>query len=272
MKRVLLTGAAGGVSTWLRKLLPAVYPGLVLSDLREPGDLGPGETFIRADLSKPDEIERACEGIEGIIHLGGQSKEAPWEAILEANIAGCYNLFEAARKSGTKRVVFATSNHAVGFYPRSTTIGGDVIPRPDSRYGVSKLFGEGLGAMYAYKHGIGVTSLRIGNVGDRPLDERRLAIWLKPEDLVQLIRIGLERPGLVYEVLYGVSDNRRAWYDNSRAEALGYKPEGRSENFAAEVLEAEPKSGKHPVAEHYQGGTFCADEYSADFAELKHRS
>ncbi len=272
MKRVLLTGAAGGIGTWLRKLLPPIYPDLVLSDVREPKDLQPGEKFVQADISKPDEIERACAGVDGIIHLGGRSGEAPWEAILEANIVGCYNLFEAARKVGAKRVVFATSNHAVGFYPRSTTIGTAVIPRPDSRYGVSKLFGEGLGAMYAYKHGIGVTSLRIGNVGDKPLDERRLAIWIQPEDLVQLIRIGLERPGLVYEVMYGVSDNQRSWYDNSRATALGYKPEHRSEDYAAEVLAAEPTAGKHPAAEFYQGGTFCADEYSANLDALKPRS
>jgi len=272
MKRVLLTGAAGGIGTWLRRLLPLVYPDLVLSDLREPKDLAAGETFIRADLAKPDEVERACEGVEGIIHLGGQSGEAPWETILQANIVGCYNLFEAARKAGVKRIVFATSNHAVGFYPRSTTIGTDVIPRPDSRYGVSKLFGEGLGAMYAYKHGIGVTSLRIGNVGEKPIDVRRLSIWIRPEDLVQLIRIGLERPGLVYEVFYGVSDNRRSWYDNSRAEALGYKPEWRSEDYAAAVISAEPATGKHPAAEFYQGGTFCAGEYSADFESMKAKS
>ncbi|MDX2157782.1 MAG: NAD(P)-dependent oxidoreductase [Hyphomicrobiaceae bacterium] len=272
MKRVLLTGAAGNIGGYLRKLLPPIYPDLVLSDIRAPKDLSASETFIQADISKPAEIERACQGVEGIIHLGGRSGEAPWETILEANIVGCYNLFEAARKAGAKRVVFATSNHAVGFYPRSTTIGPDVIPRPDSRYGVSKLFGEGLGAMYAYKHGIGVTSLRIGNVGDQPLDERRLAIWIRPDDLVQLIRIGLERPGLVYEVMYGVSDNARSWYDNSHARALGYAPQGRSEDFAARVLADEPRSGKHPAAEFYQGGTFCADEYSADPATLKSRS
>ena len=271
MKRVLLTGAAGGIGTWLRKLLPPIYPDLVLSDVRAPKDLGPSERFVLADIAKAAEIERACDGIEGIIHLGGRSGEAPWEAILEANIVGCYNVFEAARKAGVKRVVFATSNHAVGFYPRATTIGTDVIPRPDSRYGVSKLFGEGLGAMYAYKHGIGVASLRIGNVGDRPLDERRLAIWIRPDDLVQLIRIGLERPGLVYEVMYGVSDNQRSWYDNSRAAALGYKPQGRSEDFAAAVLAAEPKSGKHPAAEFYQGGTFCGEEFSADPATMNTR-
>jgi uronate dehydrogenase len=272
MKRVLLTGAAGGIGTWLRKLLPPVYPDLVLSDIREPKDLAPTEKFIRADIAKATEIEHACEGVEGIIHLGGRSGEAPWEAILEANIVGCYNVFEAARKAAVKRVVFATSNHAFGFYPRSTTIGTEVVPRPDSRYGVSKLFGEGLGAMYAYKHGIGVTSLRIGNVGERPLDQRRLAIWIRPDDLVQLIRIGLERPGLVYEVMYGVSDNQRSWYDNSHAGALGYRPQARSEDFAAEVLAAEPTSGKHPAAEFYQGGTFCAEEYSADLDTMKTRS
>ena len=138
------------------------------------------------------------------------------------------------------------------------------MPRPDSRYGASKLFGEGLGALYAYKHGIGVTSLRIGNFADAPIDVRRLSIWLAPDDVVRLIRIGLERPGIVYEVLYGISDNDRAWFDNSRAVALGYAPEGRSEPYAAAVIAAEPKDGKSPVAEYYQGGTFCAAEYSAD--------
>jgi len=272
MKRVLLTGAAGGIGTWMRKLLPQHYSELVLSDVRQPADLGAAERFIKADISKADEVERACEGVDGIIHLGGISGEAPWESILQANIVGCYNVFEAARKAGVKRVVFATSNHAVGFYPRTTTIGTNVVPRPDSRYGVSKLFGEGLGAMYAYKHGIGVAALRIGNVGARPRDARRLSIWIKPSDLVQLIRIGLERPGLVYEVMYGVSDNARSWYDNSNATALGYLPEARSEDYAKAVLEAEPASGKHPAAEFYQGGTFCADEYSADFDSLKSRS
>ncbi|MGE0765758.1 MAG: NAD-dependent epimerase/dehydratase family protein [Hyphomicrobiaceae bacterium] len=268
MQRVLLTGAAGGIGTWLRKLLPPIYPELVLTDIREPSGLRSDERFFKADLANPDEIERACDGIEGIIHLGGRSGEAPWDDILQANIVGCYNVFEAARSSGAKRIVFATSNHAVGFYPRATTIGTEVIPRPDSRYGVSKLFGEGLGAMYAYKHGIGVTSLRIGNVGERPRDVRRLAIWIKPEDLVQLIRIGLERPGLVYEVMYGVSDNQRSWYDNSRARDLGYKPEGRSEDYADEVISAEPTTGKHPAAEFYQGGTFCADDYTADLGSI----
>jgi uronate dehydrogenase len=253
----------------LRKLLPPIYPDLVLSDIRSPKDLKPSETFVQADIA---EIERACEGVEGIIHLGGQSGEAPWEAILQTNIVGCYNLFEAARKKGAKRVIFASSNHAVGFYPRSTTIDTQVVPRPDSRYGVSKLFGEGLGAMYAYKHGIGVTSLRIGNVNEAAIDKRRLAIMVTPRDLVKLIRIGLERPGIVYEVMYGVSANTRSWYDNSHAESLGYKPEDNSEATAAAVLAMEPAAAADDPSEFYQGGTFCGAEYSADFASMNGKS
>jgi uronate dehydrogenase len=272
MQRVLVTGAAGGIGTYLRRLLKPVYPGLVLSDLKTPADLKADERFIKADLTKPDEVEKACEGVEGIVHLGGQSVEARWETVLNANIIGCYNLFEAARKTGVKRIIFASSNHAVGFYPRSTTIPTDVIPRPDSRYGLSKVFGEGLGALYAYKHGIGVTSLRIGNVGDKPIDVRRLSIWVKPEDLVKLIRIGLERPGLVYEVMYGVSDNARSWYDNSHAAALGYKPEGRSEDYKDAAYAAQANLPKDEVGDFYQGGTFCSDEYSADFAQMKSKS
>ena len=268
MKRVLVTGAAGGIGTHLRRLLPPIYPDLVLSDLKKPANLGANEKFMAADLANALEVEKICQGVEGIVHLGGVSGEAPWDAIHNANIVGCYNLFEAARKAGVKRIIFASSNHAVGFYPRSTKIGTKAIPRPDSRYGLSKLFGEGLGSLYAYKHGIGVTSLRIGNVNEEPLDPRRLSIWVKPEDLVQLIRIGLERPGLVYEVMYGVSDNERSFYDNTHARSLGYRPEGRSEDFAAKVVAAHPPAKDEP-SEFYQGGTFCGEEYSADFAVMK---
>ena len=159
----------------------------------------------------------AVKGADSVIHLGGHSVEGPWDTILQANIIGCYNLFEAARQAGVKRVVFASSNHAVGFYPRKRKIGTDVTVRPDSRYGVSKAFGEALGALYSDKHGMSVTCLRIGNVGPRPLDVRRLSIWISPEDIVQLIRIGLEHPDIRFEILYGASDNEAAWWDNSRA-------------------------------------------------------
>lgn len=269
MQRVLVTGASGGIGTHLRKLLKPIYQELVLSDIVEPKALLPDETFIQTNLNDLSAVESLCDGIDGIVHLGGISGEAPWESILNSNIVGCYNLFEAARRKGVQRIVFASSNHAVGFYPRSETIDTDVTLRPDSRYGVSKAFGEAIGAMYAYKHGLGVTCLRIGNVGPEPLDERRLAIWLSPEDLVQLIRIGLERPNLVFEVMYGISDNERTWFDNSHAKNLGYAPDGKSEDFAEKILAAQAAIPADPPGDYYQGGTFCSDEYSADFEAMK---
>jgi uronate dehydrogenase len=262
MKKVLLTGAAGGVGTRLRKLLAPIYPDLVLSDIKTPGDLQPGETFIAADLSNLSAVERICEGVEGIIHLGGFSVEGPWETILQANIIGLYNTYEAARRQGVRRIVFASSNHAVGFYRRDEKIGPDVTVRPDSRYGVSKAFGEALGALYADKYGLEVFNIRIGNVDDKPVDARRLAIWLQPEDLVQLIRIGLEHPDVRYEVVYGASDNVRAWWDNSRAQALGYKPTGRSEDHVDFAMERQKQTGPDPIGDIFQGGTFCSQEYA----------
>ena len=185
-RRIVFTGASGGIGTMIRPLLAPLYPGLVLSDKVAPKNLLPSETFIAADLTKPDEVAAAVKGADSVIHLGGYSVEGPWDTILQANIIGCYNLFEAARQAGVKRVVFASSNHAVGFYPRRRKIGTDVTVRPDSRYGVSKAFGEALGALYADKHGMSVTCLRIGNVGPRPLDVRRLSIWISPEDLARI--------------------------------------------------------------------------------------
>ncbi|MGE0701990.1 MAG: NAD-dependent epimerase/dehydratase family protein, partial [Hyphomicrobiaceae bacterium] len=187
--RVLMTGASGGIGTRLRTLLKAQFPSLRLSDIAAPKDLRPDEEFIQADLTDLTAVERATRDIDAIVHFGGHSVEGTWEQILNANIIGCYNLFEAAHRNSVKRVVFASSNHAVGYYPRTHHVGIDEPVRPDSRYGVSKAFGEALGAMYAYKHGLRVTSLRIGNFGDMPIDKRRLAIWLHPEDLVQLVKI-----------------------------------------------------------------------------------
>ncbi len=257
---ILLTGAAGDIGRRLRPMLRAVYGTLRLSDRESPGDLQPGESFVPAELSDPDAVARAVEGIDGIVHLGGFAVEGPWTTLLRSNIEGCYQVFEAARVAGVRRVVFASSNHAVGFYPRGQTIDASVPVRPDSRYGVSKAFGEALGALYADKFGLRVTCLRIGNVADAPLDRRRLSIWLHPADLMQLVRIGLEHPEVHYEILYGASDNARVWWDNRRAHALGYRPQARAEDFAAAVLSRAELPD--PVADRYQGGTFCSQEYA----------
>ena len=268
MARILLTGAAGDIGTRLRRLLKPVYPDLRLSDIRKPADLADDETFVAADLARIEEVERIVDGIDGIVHLGGHSVEGPWETILQSNIIGCYNLFEAARRKGVKRVVFASSNHAVGFYPRHHRIGTDVTVRPDSRYGVSKAFGEALGALYAEKHGLRVLCLRIGNVGDRPIDKRRLSIWISPEDLVQLIRIGLEHPQVRFEILYGASDNERSWWDNHRAWELGYRPTGRAEDWREEALAAQAKLPSDPIGDYFQGGSFCSAEFDGDASRL----
>ncbi len=264
MEKILVTGAAGGIGTRLRKLMKGRYPSIRWSDIRTPDDLGPDEDFVAADLADPGAVEKIVAGVEGIVHLGGYSIEGPWETILQSNIVGCYNLFEAAHRAGVKRVVFASSNHALGFYPRTQRVGVNVTLRPDSRYGVSKAFGEALGALYADKHGLRVTCLRIGNVGDAPIDQRRLAVWLKPEDLVELIRIGLEHRDIHFEIFYGASDNADAWWDNSNARRFGYKPQGRADDFRDQAMAAQAKLPPDPIGDRYQGGAFCSDEYDAD--------
>jgi uronate dehydrogenase len=178
MKTILMTGAAGRIGTFLRPELAGKYK-LRLSDIKPIRDLRPGETFVRADISKLPDMLRATRGVDAVVHFGGQSGEHDWDHVLKANIIGFYNAIEAARRNGVKRFLVATSNHAVGFYPRYQRIGVEAKVRPDSRYGVSKAFGEALAALYADKHGLRVLCLRIGNVGDKPLDQRRLAIWLR---------------------------------------------------------------------------------------------
>jgi uronate dehydrogenase len=263
MKKILVTGAAGGIGTRLRKLLKGIYPAIRWSDIRKPDSLANDEDFMPADLADYAQVERITAGVHGIVHLGGHSTESSWDTIHKANIVGCYNVFEAAYRQGVKRVVFASSNHAVGFYAREQRIGVNVTVRPDSRYGVSKAFGEALGALYADKHGLRVTCLRIGNVGDVPLDKRRLSIWLKPEDLVQLIRIGLEHADIRFEIFYGGSDNADGWWDNSNARRFGYKPQGRADDYRDQAMAAQAMLGPDPIGERYQGGPYCSDEYDA---------
>jgi uronate dehydrogenase len=263
MKTVLITGAAGDVGGRLAALLADAYR-LRLSDLKRPAGLAAGTPFVAADLADLAAVEAAVAGVDAIVHLGGFSVEGPWETILTSNIIGCYNLFEAAHRHKVERIVFASSNHAVGFYPRSHRIKSDVTLRPDTRYGVSKAFGEAVGALYAFKHGMRVTCIRIGNVADAPVDRRRLSIWISPADLAQLVRIGLDHPAIRYEVFYGASDNERAWWDNSNARRYGYRPQGRGEDHREAALAAEAGRPPDPVADWYQGGPFCSDEYDGD--------
>ena len=259
MKTILMTGAAGGIGTYLRPELNGRYA-LRLSDREPISDLRKGESFVSADLADLDAVCAAVDGVDGILHFGGHSSEGVWEDILDANIIGMRNVYEAARLCGVKRVVWASSNHAVGFYRHDQTIDHTVYPKPDSRYGVSKVFGEAMGSLYADKYGLEVVNLRIGNVGVEPVDKRRLAIWISPRDLAQLCGIGLDHPDIRFEIFYGASDNQSGWWDNANAEKHGYIPQDRSEDFADAVLAKEPSAAPDSPDEIYQGGAFVSVE------------
>ncbi len=259
MKTILITGAKGSIGTFLRETLRGKYR-LRLSDIAAIEPVRPGEEFRLADIRDPAAVESLVAGVDGVVHLGAVSREDAWQPILETNFQGAYNVFEAARRCGVKRVIFASSNHAVGFYRRNRRIGVDVPVRPDSRYGVSKAFGEALGSLYADKYGLEVLCIRIGNVAERPVDVRRLSIWISPRDLTQLVEIGLEHPQLRYEIVYGMSDNARAWWDNANAARLGYRPLDRAEEFAEEILRAAPPVDADSLAEQVQGGDFAVVE------------
>ncbi|MSQ73925.1 MAG: NAD(P)-dependent oxidoreductase [Betaproteobacteria bacterium] len=258
MKTILMTGAAGRIGTFLRPELAGKYK-LRLSDNKPIRNLQPGETFMRADISKLSDMLRVSKGVDAVVHFGGQSGEHDWEHILSANIVGFYNALEAARRNGVKRFLVATSNHAVGFYRCDQVIDHRVYPKPDSRYGVSKVFNEALASLYADRYGMQMFCMRIGNVNSEPIDRRRLAIWISARDMAQLVTIGIEQPDLRFEVVYGISDNARAWFDNANAHRLGYRPQDRSEQYVDEVLKRDGPAGTSP-ADIYQGGGHCMSE------------
>lgn len=262
VKTLLITGAGGSIGSHLRRELAGRYA-LRLSDLKSIKPLAPGESFVKGDVAKLADMVRVTKGVDAILHLGAWSVEGDWPTILSANIEGTYNVLEAARRNGVKRVLFPSSNHAVGYYRRDQTIDHRVYPKPDSRYGVSKVFGEALGSLYSDKYGLEVFVMRIGNVAPEPADKRRLSIWISPRDLAQLVAIGIDHPDIRFELVYGISGNRRAWYDNSNAVRLGYRPLDDSEPYAEELL-AKHVDNADPNVELYQGGTFVAAELGGD--------
>jgi uronate dehydrogenase len=266
MKNILITGAAGEIGSTLRSFLRGSYPLLRLSDMRPLEPATPGEECIRADLNDFAAVSAMMHGIDCAVHLGGVPREGPWEAILQANIAGTYNVFEAARLAGVKRVVFASSNHVIGYYRADRTVGTTEPPRPDSRYGVSKVFGEALGRMYADKHGMSVACLRIGSFREQPQDARQLATWVSPRDMAQLVRRAIDAPHYAFIVLYGVSANTRARWDNSAAHRIGYRPQDNAEDHAARF--ANPPAGSEDPATIFHGGSFCALEFSNEIKKI----
>ncbi|HEX4326489.1 MAG TPA: NAD(P)-dependent oxidoreductase [Burkholderiales bacterium] len=261
INRLLITGAAGKIGSSLRASLNTFYPVIRLSDIVPLTQERPNEEIDQTDLADFDAVQKMVEGVDAIVHLGGiggVGREKEWRAVVDCNITGCFNVFEAARLAGVKRLVYTSSNHAVGFYPRTEQLDHTTYPRPDTRYGVSKVVGEALSSLYSFKHGLGVLCIRVGNFNPQPLVERHLSIWVSPRDLAQLVRIGLEHPDILFEVVYGVSGNTRSWWDNSNAHRLGYQPQDNAETYAPALADAPAAAKDDPVAELYQGGRHCS--------------
>lgn len=248
MRRLLITGAAGGVGGLLRKGLAGFADEVRLVDLR-PMAADPGEVALTGDVTDLDFTRRAISACDACVHLAGIPVEAPFEEILHANLRGTWTVFEAARLEGCPRVVFASSNHAIGFYPAGRHLGPEAPVRPDTYYGVSKVFGEALGSLYHDKFGLRVACLRIGTAIERPLQTRHLSTWLSPGDLTRLVKACLTSPELGFAIVYGVSANTRGWWDLEAGRRLGYEPEDDAEAYAGEVEDA-------PVGDRQGGPLF----------------
>ncbi|MFM9367164.1 NAD-dependent epimerase/dehydratase family protein [Streptomyces sp. Da 82-17] len=257
-RTVLLTGAAGGLGTLMRELLPQYGYELRLLDLA-PVEGAPDA--ITADLADRDALRAAVRGVDAIIHLAGISLESTFEKILRANIQGTHNLYEAAREEGVRRIVFASSNHAVGFTPRPRP-GDPLIPvdtprRPDTYYGLSKAFGEDLAQLYWDLHGLETVSVRIGSCFPEPTSVRMLSIWLSPADGARLFHAALTAPSVGHTVVYGSSANTRLWWDLSSARALGYEPRDDSEGYAERLVAEQGELDEADPAHANLGGPFC---------------
>jgi uronate dehydrogenase len=261
MAIVLITGAAGRIGAMLRSRL--ARPGRTLRLLdTAPLTAGAGEEAIRASVTDLDAMTAACQGADAVIHLAGIPGEAPWSEIRDVNIDGTYTVFEAARRAGVGRVVFASSNHAVGFSPREAFPVPDyAFPAPDTYYGVSKVAGEALAALYHYRHGLDAICIRILTCADRPRTVRALSTWLSPDDAGRLFEACLSAPRPGFRVIFGVSANTRGgWVSRDEARALGYEPSDDAEAYAAEIIAAEGEPDPADPLLAYLGGEFTLPE------------
>jgi uronate dehydrogenase len=257
MSIILVTGAAGLVGTMLRPRLAREGRTLRLLDTAPITPVN-GEEVVTASITDLNAMAAACRGADAVIHLGGISREAPWADILEVNIDGTRTVFEAARRAGVGRVIFASSNHAVGFYPRTAFPVPDyAFPAPDTYYGVAKAAGEAVAALYHYRYGLDAICIRILTCDERPKTARALSTWLSPDDAGRLFEACLTAPSPGFRVVFGVSANARGgWVSLDEARALGYQPRDDAEKYAAEIIAAHGEPGPgDPVMAHL-GGDF----------------
>ncbi len=258
MKKLVLTGAAGKLGAHLRAPLAGMAEALVSTDIAQaPETLLANETYVQADLASRDAMAEIIAGADMVVHFGAIGDEGTFEQILGPNIIGAYNVWEAARLSGVRRVVYASSIHAVGMYPKNQCIDLNVAHRPDGFYGLAKCFAEDLARMYWEKAGVEAVCLRI--LSCAPVgNTRALGSWLSYGDLVHLVTRAIDTPTTGFSLIYGVSENDRAPVDNSGAACLGYRPRDNAEEFAAKLLAAAPPADPRDPGQTRHGGPFAA--------------
>ncbi len=268
LKPVLLTGASGVLGRVLVRALSARGWPLRLTDIVTfPDALPEGASFTRVDLNDGAAILRLAEGCGTILHFGGISVERPFETVIGPNIRGLYHVYEAARREGA-RMVFASSNHTIGFHERDEVIDDTSYFLPDGYYGLSKAYGELTGRLYWAKHGVESVFLRIGSCTPAPQDDRMLSTWFSYDDLTRLVERSTLAPSLGQTgclVIWGVSKNSRMtwWRKDGRAD-IGWEPQDSADRFVPELT---GKTSGKPAAERYQGGDYCAQDFSrSDFA------
>lgn len=270
MKKLVLTGAAGRLGSYLREPLSKLCDELVSSDnATDLGKLYPGERYHRADLAKFDEIDALLDGADMVVHFGAIADEAPFETLLGPNFIGAYNIWESAHRNGLRRVVYASSIHAVGMYKRQEFIGTDVPHRPDTFYGLAKCFAEDLASLYWDKRGLESVCLRILSAA-QVTSARALGTWLSYDDLIQLVSRAIDTPTTGFSIVYGVSNNDRVPVDNSKASFLGYRPRDNAEQFAAQILAEAPLPDPTDACQMCHGGAFAAvDLGNSGMAQMK---
>jgi uronate dehydrogenase len=253
MPDVLITGAAGRLGSVLREGLRDRVGKLHLTDLRPLQAEAPNEHVTTGDLTDLHTALRIVQGVDAVVHTAGIPDEAPFEDLLDANVRSTYHVFEAARRNGVPRIIFTSSAHVVGFYPRDTTVDEHAPLRPDSLYGATKAFGEALARLYTDKYGIQTACLRIGSFRPAPEDDRQLSTWLSPRDAVQLVERCLAAHPLGHAIIYGVSRNRDRWWRDRDSARIGYQP-------IDDAAHHHPSSRADP-GQRWQGGIFATPDY-----------
>lgn len=259
LERLLITGASGGLGRMVRGRLAHVAKSVRLSDITDPGSAGEKEEVVVCDLGDADAVNSIVAGCDGILHLGGISVEDKFSKIINANIQGVFNLYEAARKNASPRIIFASSNHAIGFHRQDEHLDASASLMPDGLYGVSKCFGEAMASLYYNKFDVQTAIVRIGSCFPEPVDHRMLSTWLSCDDFISLIECVFRAPRLGCPIIYGASNNDTIWWDNSAAAYLGWKPKDNSAVFREKLDGTVPLVDSGSVQAVYQGGKFTAD-------------